>query len=327
LGYDSEADNNVVKGSMSDQEFSKKTLKQGKSLRTLQLVHDPAGASTACTLDLPLLESIGTHGILTVLKVTLEMNRPVLSRLLIHVPPQLKDLHISTHTTSEQHPKHCERSCDQMASKTNNLGLQKLVLRGTAASFLDRMLILLLERSPEIKQPQFTPLVDEGDEGHRYAELALAVNSSCHQLDTLILDVCGRDAVPIRRLTSFLRLLTRGLRSICLLNEACQRHERIEQEYQTLVPRTLFTTPSMDTIQVLNLCATTFYGSEVSQILQSCQRLRELGAIGDASFTRAEDVSLLLDNPGSADIQLEVLEMSVMNLDNITESDTEQEWC
>ncbi|KAF9344549.1 hypothetical protein BGX34_005555, partial [Mortierella sp. NVP85] len=193
------------------------------------------------------------------------------------------------------------------------------------ACFLEGMLIPLLERSPELKQLQFPPLVDES-EGHRYAELALAVNSSCQQLDTLILDVCGRDAVPIRRLTSFLRLLTRGLKSVCLLNEACQSHERIEQEYQTLVPRTLFTTPSMDTIQVLNLCATTFYGSEISQILQSCRRLRELRAIGDASFARSEDVSLLVAQSWACRDTLEVLEVSVTNLDTIAESINEQDW-
>ncbi|KAK3819773.1 MAG: hypothetical protein J3Q66DRAFT_386831 [Benniella sp.] len=198
-----------------------------------------------------------------------------------HLPKSLLDLRLDMNVTkAEIHPDFCE-------------------IEGLRLENLEALHVSLLE--------------DRENEFRYYHELATTLNTKCPKLHALSSDICGVGAVPVQYLNTLLRDL-RGLGTLSLTHDGCTHQERVGQDQQEHIPTTLITTPSMMTIEVLELCPLGYLGSDISTILQSCPRLRQLRARGDGTLTHAEEISRLVSPTAPAWeclSTLEVLESSI----------------
>jgi len=310
-------------------------LQANPSLRTLTLEHDQTTAreSVSIPLSQPYLASIAACEYLSSISISLRLNCAVLAGFFLHLPTSLLDFRVDMNVTeSRHHPDSCESDGIRLERKSVDLKMQRLFLRGRMPCFVKRMFIRLIKKCPDLEQLHVPLLEDRENEFRHYHELAMALNTECPKLHALSSDICGVGAVPVRHLNSLLRDL-RGLGTLSFTHDGCTHQERVEQEQQEqqeLIPTTLITTTSMTTIEVLELCPLGYLGSDISTILQSCPRLRQLRARGDGTFTHAEEISRLVSPTALAWeclSTLEVFEVSIGNEDNcVPELDSEQEW-
>ena len=308
-------------------------LQANPRLRILRLTHDDQTTARA-PFSIPhsqaFLASIAACEFLSSISISLKLSCLVLARLVLQLPTSLLDLRLDVDVVApEGHPDSCEVEGLRLESKSVNLTIQRLFLRGRMTCFVERMFIRLIKRCPDLEQLHVPLLEDRENEFRYYHELATTLNTECPKLHALSSDICGAGAVPVQYLNSLLRDL-RGLGTLSLTHDGCSHQERVEQEQQERIPTMLITTPSMATIEVLELCPLGYLGSDISTILQSCPRLRQLRARGDGTLTHAEEISRLVSPTALAWeclSTLEVFEVSIGNEDNcVPELDSEQEW-
>ncbi|KAK3819745.1 MAG: hypothetical protein J3Q66DRAFT_386810 [Benniella sp.] len=202
--------------------------------------------------------------------------RSLSSSLTFCLPTSLLDLRLDMNVTEARyHPDACE-------------------VEGLRLENLEQLHIPLLE--------------DRENEFRYYHELATTLNTECPKLLVLSSDICGAGAVPVQYLNTLLRDL-RGLGTLSLAHDGCTHQERVGQDQQVRIPTTLITTPSMTTIEVLELCPLGYLGSDISTILQSCPRLRQLRARGDGTLAHAEEISRLVSPTAPAWECLSTLEV------------------
>ncbi|KAF9347008.1 hypothetical protein BGX34_003469 [Mortierella sp. NVP85] len=268
--------------------YAANLIKKSRSLRTLRIVHgsgiDPVWMNIAGDYVEPFLRVIASHSFLTSIKISVELTCVAFAKFLRNIPHQLQQLELTSNVKNvSYHRGH--RSCNThsrvMELNPTGLEIRRLVFEGEMPCFVDRTLIPLLRRCPELQELTL-PFIYSMDAHFDIHELARVLDSNCLALHTLHHGYppnwsrrfdCDPSAVQL--MDTLLRGFSRGFRQLSVYNLYCfdEDFDSLWNDYRVL--STLSTSATFNTLEVLILSPGHGNSDEMIEILAYCPRLRE----------------------------------------------------
>jgi len=267
-----------------------------------------------------IMNAIAGHAFLETLEITLEMTCLVFSEILSHLPPQLRELEIAGSVEHARHHKRCEDQSLLLSSQLTAFRLRRLILCGEMPCFIDRMIVQVLQRCPELEElmlPSFNQSPGDTD----ITGVAQVLDSSCGRLHKLNQDHSTLGSGI--HLNVLLRTFSKGFRRLQLSAFNCFPTSSLIPWDGEHYLETVLTSVTVDTLEVLRCRGGGEEGDRIIGIVRHCARLRELRVLNEVTQHNGADLTdlvLSMDEPWKCWSTLEVLELMVDNRKCIHES-------
>ncbi|KAG0000378.1 hypothetical protein BGZ65_004422 [Modicella reniformis] len=250
-----------------------------------------------------ILRAIENHPSLTTIKITTSLSCLVFINILHHLPQQLQELNVRVCDLDEYRGYdrgHGFCNLEPYQFKTKEpFGLRRLFLDGSIFCIVDPILIQLLERCPQLEELGLPYLYDE----------LRVLDTCCPRLHTLNQERYCNGVIEKEAFNILLRDFSRGFRQLILKSDT---HRGLDMGFDPIILKTLVSTPTADTIEVLRISS--FWGKNpyVGEVLRHCPRLREF-RVWDQLGMDLSDVLLSIDETWVCSDTLEILSLGICN--------------
>ncbi|KAF9366172.1 hypothetical protein BGX34_005723 [Mortierella sp. NVP85] len=265
------------------------------------------------SLSQPILNAIKGHYFLTKIELYLEMTCLLISKLLNHLPPRLEELEVNAVIVPVRNHSQCDIEAHLLRSRDAALPLRRLIIRDEMCT-TGLTLIHLLKRCPELEDLHLPFMSRKSKYHYGIPDIIQLVNSYCKRLFSLSMFSYCPVCHPSMDTSILLQKFSRGYKQLHFSSVDCRHDVAPPRWPKTVILEKLLTTPTVNTLEVLEFAARYDNSEHIIGILKHCPRMREFLVYHYSPHYRgmdALDLLVSMEEPWKCQNTLEVLHLRI----------------